>query len=101
MILGDLSYFQARRGVSTETERVLANMQWLSRSFEPLVQRIAEEWPDADPVQRYCDFLHNRLLMAQERGSDIDNREAFDKWLAQGGPGIPAAAWEISELSEP
>ncbi len=101
VILGDLSYFQARRGVSTETERVLANMQWLSRSFEPLVQRIAEEWPDADPVQRYCDFLHNRLLMAQERGSDIDNREAFDKWLAQGGPGIPAAAWEISELSEP
>ena len=101
VILGDLSYFQARKGVSTETERVLANMQWLSQSFEPLVQRIAEKWPDADPVQRYCDFLHNRLLMAQERGSDIDNREAFDRWLARGGPGIPAAAWDISELAEP
>lgn len=101
VILGDLSYFQARAGVSTETERVLANMKWLSQSFEPLIQRIAEEWPDSDPVQRYCDFLHNRLLMAQEQGSDVDNQDAFDRWMKEGGPGIPAAAWEITDLPAP
>lgn len=101
VILGDLSYFQARKGVSSETERVLANMQWLSQSFEPLVQRIAEEWPESDPVQRYCDFLHNRLLMAQEQGADVENQDAFESWMAEGGPGIPAAAWDISELAGP
>jgi tRNA A-37 threonylcarbamoyl transferase component Bud32 len=101
VILGDLSYFQARTGVATETERVLANMKWLSQSFEPLVQRIAREWPESDPVQRYCDYLHNRLLMAQEQGSDVDNEEAFEHWIADGGPGIPAAAWEITDLPEP
>lgn len=98
VILGDLGYFQARKGVSTDTERVLATMEWLSQSFEPLVQRITDGWPDQNPVQRYCDFLHHRLQMAQERGQDIDNQEAFEKWLKAGGPGIPAGAWEISDL---
>lgn len=101
VILGDLSYYQARTGVSTETERVLANMKWLSQCFEPLVRRILKKWPEADPVQRYCDFLHNRLLMAQEQGSDVDNDEAFERWMAEGGPGIPAAAWGITDLAEP
>lgn len=101
VILGDISYFQARKGVRTETERVLANMQWLSQVFEPLIVRIAQEWPDANPVQRYADFLHNRLIMAQERGEDVDNEEAFEIWLSEGGPGIPAAAWEITDIPDP
>lgn len=99
VILGDLSYFHAKSGVSTETERVLANMQWLSKWFEPLIQRISREWPDSDPVQRYCDFLYHRLKMAQESGHDIDNDEAFERWMDEGGPGIPPTEFGISELN--
>lgn len=101
VLLGDLSYFRAKQGVNSETERVLANMQWLSESFEPLVQRIAAKWPESDPIQRYCDFLHNRLQLAHERGRDVANDEAFAVWMEAGGPGIPAAAFEISQLNEP
>lgn len=98
VILGDLSYYQAKEGVSTDTERVLANMQWLSKWFEPLIAQIADRWPESDPVQRYCDFLHHRLQLAQEKGQDISNDAAFESWLGADGPGIPASAFEISSL---
>lgn len=98
VLLGDLSYFQAKKEVGSETERVLATMEWLSDCFEPTVRRIAERWPDSDPVQRYCDFLHHRLEMAGERGRDMDNEEAFALWMDDGGPGIPVEAIEIPDL---
>ena len=68
VLLGDLSYHQAKRGATTSTERTLATMDWLSQAFEPLVAEIANHWPEDNPVQRYVDFLHHRLHMARERG---------------------------------
>jgi hypothetical protein len=73
-------------------------MEWLSEWFEPLAKRIVVRWPNEDPVQRYCDFLHHRLQMARERGHDVDNVEAFEAWMDAGGPGIPADASEIISL---
>lgn len=101
VLLGDLRYFRAKKGVDSETERILADMEWLSGCFEPIIQRISKEWPDSNPVQRYCDFLHHRLRMAQEQGSDMDNEEAFSIWMDLGGPGIPADAAAIPDLDEP
>lgn len=98
VLLGDLGYFRTKKGVNSETDRILANMEWLSAWFEPTLKQIAERWPDEDPVQRYCDFLHHRLEMARERGRDMDNREAFTIWMGLGGPGIPADAFAIPDL---
>jgi len=98
VILGDLRYFRARKGATTETEKVLANMEWLNLWYEPHVQVIARTWPTEDRVQRYCDFLHYRLEMARGRGRDVDNEEAFSSWMDAGGPGIPPGAFEIDDL---
>lgn len=100
VLLGDLGYFRAKKGVNTETERVLANMEWLSEWFEPHVREIATRWPAANPVQRYCDFLYHRLQMARARERDVDNEEAFQRWLEMEGPGIPADAAEIPDLDD-
>ncbi|HEX9848586.1 MAG TPA: DUF4032 domain-containing protein, partial [Acidimicrobiia bacterium] len=64
--------------------------KWLSDSFEPLTTRIAEIWHGDDPVQGYCDFLHYRMQLATEQGSDVPNDLAFESWVANGFPGFPA-----------
>lgn len=99
-LLGDLGYFRTKKGVETDTERTLANMEWLITWFEPLLERIRLEWPQDNPVQRYCDFLYHRLKMAQAQGRDMDTLQAFDDWLAAGGPGIPADAMPIDDLED-
>ena len=98
VLLGDISYHIAKKGASSQTERTLATMEWLSQVFEPNLQRIAETWPDSNPIQRYADFLHHRLRMARERGQDIPNQEAFEIWMSEQGPGIPPDAVEFDEV---
>ena len=89
VILSDLHYFLARAGAVTETEKRVGAVSWLTRSFQPMVSKISQEWPGGDPVQGYTDLLHHRLAMAKERGSDIANIEAFASWEATGFPGFP------------
>ena len=98
VLLNDLSYYQAKHGTNTKTGRVLAAIDWLKEGFEPYIGLIAAQWPDDDPIQRFCDFLHHRLKMAEERSQDMENDEAFAKWVSEGGPGIPADAFAIAEL---
>lgn len=100
ILLGDLTYFRAKKGVEGETERILADVEWLSEWLDPLLQRIRAQWPDEDPVQRYCDFLHHRLQMARAEGRDVDTHQAFDTWIEQGGPGIPPDAYAIDDLDD-
>ncbi len=38
-------------------------------------------------MQRYCDFLHHRYLLAVSQGRDVSNDEAFDSWIDAGRPG--------------
>ena len=54
--------------------------------FEPLLIRISEILPDADPYQAYCDFLAFRLHMAESRDADVENDEAFEAWQAADFP---------------
>jgi hypothetical protein len=89
VILGDLHYFLARLEASTETERRVGAVRWLTESFQPMVARISAEWEGDDPVQGYTDLLHHRLEMAKRRGMDVSNEEAFASWAAAGFPGFP------------
>jgi hypothetical protein len=92
VLLGDLAYHESKMEGDDGDQRMLAAMAWLSESFQPLTRRILELEPNADPVQRYCDFLHHRFTMAQAQGRDIPNEEAFADWLKAGKPGFPLSA---------
>jgi hypothetical protein len=89
VILGDLHSFMARAEAVSETERRVGAVRWLTESFQPMVARISHDWQGEDPVQGYCDLLHHRLEMAQERGADISDDEAFESWSRAGFPGFP------------
>ena len=91
-ILGDLFYFAAERGGSSESGKAVAAIQWRISRFEPLLARIRAADPDGDPVQGYCDFLHYRYVASQEAGYDIGTDTAFEQWLAEGRPGFPPDA---------
>jgi len=90
VILGDLNYYLAKEGFTTSSGKSVGTFKWLTSWFEPLASRIAEIWYGDDPVQGYCDFLRHRMVLATERGRDVDNEEAFEDWVASGFPGFPA-----------
>jgi hypothetical protein len=88
ILLGDLSYFLAKSGGVTSTEKSVGVFKWLTTAFEPTVGRIADVWSGDDPVQGYCDFLNHRMKLASKRKKDVPDSEAFDSWLAHGFPGF-------------
>lgn len=89
VMLGDLSYYESKMKPDGFAPKMVAAVSWLKESFDPLTKKILEIEPDADPVQRYCDFLHHRLTMAQRLGRDVPNDEAFADWLRTGMNGFP------------
>jgi hypothetical protein len=91
-ILADLNYHEARTRTESRTEKAVAMMQWRLSVFEPLVRRIAEIHPGADPVQAYADFLNHRFVLASEQQRDVENEEAFAGWVAAGFPGYTLSA---------
>jgi hypothetical protein len=89
-ILSDLHYFEASHPVNTPSGKAIAAIQWRIAVFEPMLGRISDAvGPMADPVQRYCDFLHHRYILATRAGHDVGNETAFDDWVAVGFPGYP------------
>jgi hypothetical protein len=91
-ILADLNYHEAKTRTESRTEKAVAMMQWRLSVFEPLVRRIAEIHPGADPVQAYADFLNHRFVLASEQQRDVENEEAFAGWVAAGFPGYTLSA---------
>lgn len=88
LILSDLNYFLSKHGDVTTTRKSVGTFKWLSGQFEPMVERIGEEWFGDDAVQGYCDYLNFRMAMATERQADIDAWEAFEAWIESGFPGF-------------
>lgn len=88
LILGDLNYHLAKHGDVSSTGKSVGTFKWLNSQFEPMVTRIREVWPGDDPVQGFCDYLNHRMVMATERGRDVDSFEAFEAWIARGFPGF-------------
>jgi len=81
-ILSDLRYHEAKGADSAVNKSVLA-MMWRVNVFEPLLRRIRNIiGPEGDVLQKYCDFLHHRYMMATKQGSDVPNEIAFEDWLA-------------------
>jgi len=87
-ILGDLNYYLAKHGNVSHTGKSVGTFKWLTSLYEPLIQRISEEWHGEDPVQGYCDYLNHRIKMATSRGADVDPLEAFEDWVVSGFPGF-------------
>lgn len=87
-ILSDLQYYEAVCDRTSATGKAVRAIRWRVDVFEPLLNRIAEAAPGADAVQRYCDFLHHRYLMASGAGMDIPNEVAFTAWIDRDMPGI-------------
>ncbi len=86
-ILSDLTYHEAK-AVDTPVNKSVLAMRWRVDVFEALLRRIREEiGPDGDVVQKYCDFLHHRYVMASAQGRDVPNDVAFANWLELGMPG--------------
>lgn len=86
-ILSDIAYYESKFGPSASvTGKAVGAIKWRSSVFEPLIIKMSELLPEGDPYQLYCDFLAYRLHMAEVRGSDIDNDEAFATWQAAGFP---------------
>lgn len=87
-ILADLRYFEASHVGASATGKAVRAIRWRVEVFEPLLQKIAENTgPGGDVVQRYCDYLHHRYLVASAQQRDVSNEEAFDQWLEAGMPG--------------
>jgi hypothetical protein len=87
-ILGDLNYYLAKHGNTSQTGKSVGTFKWLTALYEPLIARIVDEWHGEDPVQGYCDYLNHRIEMATARGADVDPLESFDDWAASGFPGF-------------
>jgi hypothetical protein len=87
VILSDLNYFLAKHGSTSASGKSVGTFKWLTTSFEPIVAQISRV-RGGDPVQSYCDFLHHRFLLAQNRGRDVLNQEALEDWIAVGMPGF-------------
>jgi hypothetical protein len=88
LILSDLNYFLSKHGDLTTTRKSVGTFKWLSGQFEPMVERIGEEWFGEDPIQGYCDYLNFRMALATERQADVDAWEAFEAWMERGFPGF-------------
>ncbi len=87
-ILADLHHYVAANSDLSATGKSVAAIRWRVNQFEPLIGRLVDDFPSDSAVNRYADFLHHRYLMATNDGRDMDNDEAYGRWLAQGGPGI-------------
>jgi hypothetical protein len=90
IILSDLAYHEAKFGVVSSTGKDVAAMRWRANVFEPLIIELAEQLPNDDPHQAYCDYLGFRLSLAMERSEDVPNAEAFSMWKDLGFPGLRA-----------
>jgi hypothetical protein len=88
LILSDLNYFLSKHGDVTTTRKSVGTFKWLSGQFEPMVERIRDEWFGDDPIQGFCDYLSFRMTMAAERQADVDVWEAFEAWVEAGFPGF-------------
>jgi hypothetical protein len=88
LILSDLNYFLSKHGDMTTTRKSVGTFKWLSGQFEPMVERIRDEWFGDDPVQGFCDYLNFRMALATERQADVDVWEAFEAWVEAGFPGF-------------
>lgn len=88
LILSDLNYFLSKHGDVTATRKSVGTFKWLSGQFEPMVERIRDEWFGDDPVQGFCDYLNFRMALATERQADVDVWEAFEAWVEAGFPGF-------------
>lgn len=88
LILSDLSYHLAKHGDVTATGKTVGTFKWLTDYYEPLIARIAEDWPGEDPIQGYCDYLNHRVRLAHARGTDVDSFEAYEDWAESGFPGF-------------
>ncbi|MDH3680701.1 MAG: DUF4032 domain-containing protein [Acidimicrobiia bacterium] len=87
-ILADLHHYVAANSDRSATGKSVAAIRWRVNWFEPLIERLFADFPGQSAVNRYADFLHHRYLMATDEGRDLDNDEAYERWVAQGGPGI-------------
>lgn len=86
-VLSDLRYYEATHHGESATGKSVRAIRWRVEVFEPLLQRIADLEPEGDVVQRYCDFLNYRYLLATEMSRDVKNDEAFAAWETAGLPG--------------
>ena len=94
-ILSDLHYHRAREPFSSAPTWDLSAMMWRVQVFEPLLGRIRQDLPDAEPVQAYTDFLHHRFTMSSTQGRDVPSAEAYVHWAEEGFPG-----YSLEELAE-
>jgi len=87
-ILADLRYYEASHNGASATGKAVRAIRWRVEVFEPLLLEIANRMePESDVVQRYCDFLHHRYLIAAAQERDVSNGEALAQWLEDGMPG--------------
>lgn len=91
VILSDLSYHEAKFGVTSSTGKSVAAMKWRATVFDPLILELTELLPAEDRYQAYCDYLGFRLALAMERSEDVPNSEAFAAWKDRGLPGLKVA----------
>ena len=88
LLLSDLNYHLAKQGDITATGKTVGTFKWLTNYYEPLLARIASEWPGEDPIQGYCDYLNHRIQMATRKRTDVDSFEAYEDWARSGFPGF-------------
>ncbi len=87
-ILADLEQFARDLGASEPTPEPLAAVLWRVEVLEPTLARIRQLDSLADPIQKFCDYLHFRTTTADQR-----HDWAFQKWVEAGLPGYePDAA---------
>lgn len=82
-ILADLERFARGRGLADPASAPLAAVLWRVERFEPALARIRDLDLLGDPVQSFCDYIHNFATTG-----DGDNDEStFQRWVAAGRPG--------------
>jgi hypothetical protein len=87
-ILSDLRHYEAQQAATSVTGKSLAAIRWRVDVFEPTLMRLAADFPDQNPIQRYTDFLNHRYLMATEQQRDVSDDEAYEHWIEVGAPGF-------------
>lgn len=86
-ILTDLFYHQAGKPDTGPIEKQVAALKWRVGTFEPMLDLLKSVEGVIDPIQCYCDVLHQRYLLSLDAGHDVGTDAAYEDWLTNGRPG--------------
>ncbi len=80
-LLNDLDTFRARTDQQGADESIVAH-QWLTQVFEPVVNAVPNELRSKrEPAEIFHEVLEHRWFLSEQAGTEIDIKEAAERYM--------------------